>query len=72
MKDAADSGDDAYLDVEEVFCEDGRAVVDGDALTVELAAKHLGGDGHLEHVAGELAVRVSVVDVGGALENLSP
>ena len=39
-------------------------------LTVELTTEHLSGDGHLEHVTGELAMRVRVVDVGCALENL--
>ena len=46
-------------------------MIDGLALAVELATKHLSGDGHLQHIAGELTVRVGVVDVSGALENLS-
>mmetsp|Transcript_8763 Transcript_8763/g.12022 ORF Transcript_8763/g.12022 Transcript_8763/m.12022 type:complete len:403 (-) Transcript_8763:296-1504(-) len=58
------------LDVEEALGEHGRTVIDRDALTVELATKHLGRDGHFEHIAGELAVRVRVVDVGSALEDL--
>ena len=59
-----------YLDVEEVFGEDGRAVVNRLTLTVELATKHLSGDGHLEHVTSELAMSVRVVDVGCAFEDL--
>ena len=59
-----------HLNVEEVFGEHGRAVVNRLALTVELATKHLSGDGHLEHVTSELAMSVRVVDVGCALENL--
>ena len=59
-----------YLDVEEVFGENGRTVINRLALSVELATKHLSGDGHLEHVAGELAMGVRVVDVGSTLENL--
>lgn len=58
------------LDIEEVFSEDGRTMIDGNTLTIELATKHLGGDGHAEHVASELTVRVGVVDVGGTFENL--
>ena len=41
------------------------------ALTVELATQHLCGDGHLEHIAGELAVGVRVVNVSCAFEDLS-
>jgi hypothetical protein len=59
-----------YLDVEEVFSENWGSMVDGDTRTIELATKHLGGDGHAEHVAGELNVGVHVVDVGSAFENL--
>ena len=59
-----------YLNIEEVFGEDGGAVVDRLTLTIELATKHLSGDGHLKDVAGELAMRVRVVNVGCALENL--
>jgi len=39
-------------------------------LTVELATKHLSGDGHLEHVTSELTMGVRVVDVGCALKDL--
>ena len=59
-----------YLDVEEVLGEHGGTVVNGLALSVELATKHLRRDGHLQHVTRELAMSVRVVDVGGALENL--
>jgi len=45
-------------------------VVDGLALSVELATKHFSGDGHLQHVTSELAVSVSVVNIRGAFENL--
>ena len=45
-------------------------MVDGLALSVELATKHLSGDGHLQHVTSELAVSVRVVDIRGAFENL--
>jgi len=66
-------GDSArtYLDVEEVFGEDGGTVVNGLTLTVELATQHLGGDGHLEHIAGELAMGVRVVNVSSTLKDLS-
>lgn len=60
-----------YLDVQEIFGEHGRAVVDGDARAIELATEHLGTDGHPEHVTGELAVRVSVVDFRCAFKDLS-
>ena len=59
-----------YLDVEEVFGEDGRTIIDRLALSVELATQHLGGDGHLEDVACELAMRVSVINVGRAFKDL--
>ena len=59
-----------HLNVEEVLGEDRRAVVDRLTLTVELATKHLGGDGHLEDVAGELAMRVRVVNVSCAFKDL--
>lgn len=45
-------------------------MIDGLALSVELATKHFGGDGHLQHVTSELAVSVRVVNIGGAFENL--
>ena len=45
-------------------------MVDGGSLTIELATKHLGGDGHAEHIASELTMGVGVVDVGGTFENL--
>jgi len=60
----------AYLDVKEVLGQHGRTVIDGLALAVELTAQHLSGDGHLQHVAGELAVGMGVIDVGGTLEDL--
>jgi len=46
-------------------------VVNGNTLAVELATQHLGGDGHLEHIAGELAMSVRVVNVSSALKDLS-
>ena len=60
----------AYLDIEEVFGEDGRTVIDGNTLTIELATKHLGGDWHAEHIAGELTMSVHVVDTSGSFEDL--
>ena len=59
-----------YLNIEEVFGEDGRTVVDWLALSIELATKHLSGDGHLEDVTGELAMGVRVVNVGGSFKDL--
>ena len=59
-----------YLNIEEVFGEDGRTVVDGLTLTIELATKHLSGDGHLEDVAGELAMSVRVVNVSSSFKDL--
>ena len=45
-------------------------MIDGDTLTIELATKHLGGDGHAEHVTGELTMSVHVVDTSGSFEDL--
>ena len=59
-----------YLNIEEVFGEDGGAVVDRLTLTIELATKHLSGDGHLKDVAGELAMRVRVVNVCSSFKDL--
>ena len=59
-----------YLDVEEALGQHGRAVINGLTLTVELATKHLSGDGHLEDVTGELTMGVGVVNIGSTLENL--
>jgi len=59
------------LDIEEAFSEDGGTLIDRLALTIELATQHFGGDGHLEHVTGELTMSVSVVNVGGTLKDLS-
>ena len=59
-----------YLNVEEIFGEYGRTVVNGLSLSIELATKHLRGDGHLEHVTSELTMGVRVVNIGSALENL--
>ncbi|KAI0564002.1 hypothetical protein FGB62_31g125 [Gracilaria domingensis] len=50
--------------------DDGRAVVDGLARSVEDAAEHVPGHGRLHDFAGELDVGVAVVDAGGALEDL--
>lgn len=59
-----------YLNVEEVFGEYGRTVVNRLTLSIELATKHLSGDGHLEHITSELAMGVRVVDVGCAFKDL--
>jgi len=59
------------LNIEEVLGEHGWTVVDRLTLTVELATKHLCGDGHLEDVASELAMRVRVVNVSRAFEDLN-
>ena len=40
-------------------------------LTVKLATKHFCGDGHLEHIASELAMGVRVVNISCAFEDLS-
>ena len=45
-------------------------MVDGDTGAVELATEHLSGDGHAEHITGELDVGLQVINVGGTLENL--
>jgi len=58
------------LNVEEIFGEYGRSMINRLTLTVELATKHLSGDGHLEHVTSELTMGVRVVDVGCALKDL--
>lgn len=60
----------SYLNVEEIFGQDGRTVIDGNTRAVELAAKHLSADGHSEHVTGELTVRVGVVDFRRTFEDL--
>ena len=60
-----------YLNVEEAFSENGRTIVDGLALTVELATQHLSGDGHLQHVTSELTMRVGVVDISSTFKDLS-
>ena len=59
-----------HLNVQEILGEDGWTVVDRLALTVELATKHLSGDGHLEDVAGELAMSVRVVNVSSSFKDL--
>ena len=60
----------AYLDVEEVFGEDVRALVNGFAGTIELAAQHLRRDWHAQHVTCELHMSAQVVDVGSTFEDL--
>jgi len=45
-------------------------MIDRLSLSVELATKHLGRDWHLEHITGELAMSVGVVNVGRTFENL--
>jgi len=59
-----------YLDVEEVFGENGRTLVNGDTGPIELAPQHLFADGHAQHVTCKLDVRLEVVDVRGTFENL--
>ena len=60
----------AYLDVEEVFGEDGWTVIDRNSLAVELATKHLSADRHAEHIACEFTMGVEVVNAGGSFEDL--
>ena len=60
----------AYLDVEEVFSKDWWTMINWSSLTIELATKHLSGDGHLEDVAGELAMSVGVVNVCSSFKDL--
>ena len=60
----------AYLDIEEVFGEDRWTVVDRGSLTIELATKHLSGDGHAEHIASELTMSVQVVNTGSSFKDL--
>ena len=45
-------------------------MIDWHARAVERPAQHLGGDGHAQHVARELAVGVEIIDSGSALEDL--
>ena len=59
-----------YLDVEELFSQHGRSVIDGLTGTIELAAQHFSGDWHSEHITGELAMGVLIVDVSSAFEDL--
>ena len=59
-----------YLDVEEVFGEDGRTIIDRLTLSVELSTQHFGGDGHLKDVTSELTMSMSVVNVGRAFKDL--
>ena len=61
---------ETYLDIEEILGEHGWTMIDWGSLTIELATKHLSGDGHAEHITSELAMSVGVVDVGGSFENL--
>jgi hypothetical protein len=67
---AARRVDGLTLNVQVVLGHDGRRAIDGLARAVEGAAEHLLRDGHLEHAASELAVRVAVVDAVRALEHL--
>jgi len=55
--------DGLSLDIEEVLGEHWGSVVNRNTGTVELTAKHLSGDGHAEHVTGELNVSLEIVDV---------
>ena len=59
-----------YLNVKEVFGQHGRTVIDRLTLSIELPAKHLRRDWHLQHVACELTMRVSVVNVSSAFKDL--
>jgi len=58
------------LDVKEVFSENGRTMVNGLSLSVELATEHLSGDRHLKYVTSELAMGMSVINISCAFENL--
>ena len=60
----------AYLDIEEVFGEDGRTVIDRSSLAVELTTKHLSADRHAEHITGEFAMSVQVVNTSSSFEDL--
>ena len=40
-------------------------------LSIELATKHLSGDGHLKHITSELTMSVRVVNIGSAFKDLS-
>jgi len=59
------------LDIEEVLGEDGRTVINWLTLSIELATKHLSGDGHLKHVTSELTMSVRVINIGSAFKDLS-
>lgn len=58
------------LDIQELFSKHRRALVDGNSRTIEGPAKHLLRNGHFEHFACELAVRVKVVDPACSFEDL--
>ena len=60
----------AYLDIKEVFSEDGRTMIDWCSLTVELTTKHLCADRHTEHITSELTMSVQVVDTSSTFEDL--
>ena len=60
----------AYLDVEEVFSEDGRTMINWSSLTIELATKHLCADRHAEHIASEFTMGMQVVNTGGSFKDL--
>ena len=45
-------------------------MVDWCSLTIELATKHLGGDGHAEHITSEFTMSVEVVNTSGSFEDL--
>ena len=60
----------AYLDVEEVFSEDGRTMINWSSLTIELATKHLCADRHAKYITSELTMGVRVVNTGSSFENL--
>ena len=60
-----------YLDIQEVFSEDGRSVINWDTRTIELATKHLSGDWHAEHITCEFTMSIRVINISSAFENLN-
>jgi hypothetical protein len=62
--------DGLALNIQVLLGHDSGGAVDGLAGAVESSAQHLLRDGHLEHIARELAVRVAVIDTVRALEDL--
>ncbi len=54
--------DGLTLDIEELFSENWRAMINRRARSVERATKHLDADRHSQDIARELAMRVQIVD----------